>query len=138
MPNGIDLIRADHQAVKELFAEFDSTHEANTIGLIIAALKSHDEAEQAALYPFAGLVLGDKRLIERAEKAHSAVKKQFDLIATLEGAGLVQAVVQLRKLVTQHVADEEKNLLPALEDKATAEQLDELGARVLQAKQRGG
>ena len=60
------------------------------------------------------------------------------LAATLEGAGLVQAVGQLRKLVTQHVADEEKNLLPALEDAATTEQLEALGARVLQAKQRGG
>ena len=138
MPNGIDLILADHQLVNDLFDEFDSTKDGSTVGLIVAALTAHDAAEQAALYPFAGLVLGDKGLIDRAELAHSMVKKQFDVMSTMEGAALVQAVGQLRRLVTQHVADEEKNLLPALAQAATAEQLDALGARVLQAKQRGG
>ena len=45
----------------------------------------------------------------------------------------------LRALVEEHVADEEKNLLPALLQKPRpTQQLDELGARILQAKQRGG
>ena len=58
MPNGIDLILADHERVNELFAEFDSKQDGSTIGLVIAALKAHDEAEQAALYPMAGTLLG--------------------------------------------------------------------------------
>jgi hypothetical protein len=41
-------------------------------------------------------------------------------------------------LVQRHVDDEEKNLLPALSDQSTDQQLDGLGARILQAKQRGG
>jgi len=138
MPNGIDLILADHQTVNGLFAEFDTKRDAGTIGLAIAALKAHDEAEQAALYPLAGKLLGDLELIQRSEEAHSMVKKQFDLIAMLEGPPLIAAFEELQRLVTAHVEDEEKNLLPALAEAATPQQLDALGARFLQAKQRGG
>ena len=138
MPNGIDLILADHQLVNDLFGEFDTKQDGATVGTIIAALKAHDEAEQAALYPFAATVLSDVALIERSSVAHSMVKKQFDIIAALEGAPLVAAVGVLQQLVTEHVDDEEKNLLPALAEAATPQQLEALGARILQAKQRGG
>jgi hypothetical protein len=138
MPNGIDLILADHQMVDELFAQFDAKQDGATIGLVIAALKAHDEAEQAALYPMAGEVLNDLDLIQRSEASHSMVKKQFDLIATLEGPPLTAAFNALREMVQSHVADEQENLLPALAEAATPQQLDALGARILQAKQRGG
>jgi hypothetical protein len=38
----------------------------------------------------------------------------------------------------EHVADEEQNILPALAEHATPQQLEGLGARIMQAKQRGG
>jgi hypothetical protein len=44
----------------------------------------------------------------------------------------------LRQLVADHVQDEEQNLLPALAEAASDAELDTLGARILQAKQRGG
>jgi hemerythrin superfamily protein len=138
MPSGIDLILADHRKVEALFDEFDQTGDAGVIGLVIDALKAHDDAEQSALYPFAGNVLGDAKLIQRSAAAHSYVKKQIDLITSREGAPLVEAFLGLRQLVTEHVADEEKNLLPALAEQATSQQLDALGARIQQAKQRGG
>ena len=138
MPNGIDLIVADHQRVSELFALFDSTGNATIIGEIVDVLKAHDDAEHAALYPFAGSLLDDDNMVERSAAAHSAVKKQIDALTVLEGAPLVAAVSGLRKIVDKHVADEEKNLFPRLSAAATAQQLDALGARIMQAKQRGG
>jgi hemerythrin superfamily protein len=138
MPNGIDLILADHEMLNELFAEFDAKQDGATIGLVIAALKAHDEAEQAALYPVAGAMLKDLGVIQRSEAAHSAVKKQFDRIASLEGEPLIVAFKELQEMVRAHVADEEKNLLPRLAEAATPQQLEALGARILQAKQRGG
>ena len=138
MPSGIDLILADHEMVNELFAEFETKQDGATVGLIIAALKAHDEAEQAALYPFASSVLADVALLQRSAVAHSMVKKQFDAMAALEGAPLIAACSVLRELVTEHVDDEESKLLPALAEVATPQQLEALGARILQAKQRGG
>ncbi|MEY2449298.1 MAG: hypothetical protein QOH79_2774 [Acidimicrobiaceae bacterium] len=138
MPNGIDLLLADHRHVDALFGQFEKTGDGAIIGQVIGALNAHDDAEHAALYPFAGDLLGDAKSIERWANAHSAVKKQIDLITAQEGAPLAEAFNALRKLVQTHVADEEKNLLPALEKQATPQQLDALGARLLQAKQRGG
>lgn len=138
MPNGIDLILADHRRVEALFTSFAETGDGTIIGQVVDALSGHDDAEHAALYPLAGHVLGDAKLIERWAQAHSAVKKQIDHLKAQEGAPLVEAFETLRLLVQQHVEDEEKNLLPALGEKATPQQLDGLGARILQAKQRGG
>ena len=138
MPNGIDLILADHRRVEALFASFAESGDGTIIGQVIDALSAHDDAEHAALYPLAGHVLGGAAAIEQWAQAHSAVKKQIDYLKALEGPPLVAAFETLRLLVQEHVADEEKNLLPALGEKATPQQLDGLGARILQAKQRGG
>ncbi len=138
MPNGIDLILADHRSVEELFARFDESADATVIGQVVCELEAHDDAEQAALYPMVGVILGDADMITRSAAAHSAVKKQIDTLTTLEGAPLVEAFKSLRNIVQKHVADEEKNILPALGEAATPQQLEKLGARILQAKQRVG
>lgn len=138
MPNGIDLILADHETVNRLFAEFDAGGDGAVIGQVIDALKAHDAAEHAALYPMATMLLGDQALLARSEIAHSKVKKQIELIGSLEGAPLAAAFAELQTLVTEHVADEQSNLLPKFAEVATPQQIDELGARILQAKQRGG
>jgi hemerythrin superfamily protein len=138
MTTGIDLILMDHERVNELFASFDETGDATYVGQILDSLVAHDDAEQAALYPLAGHVLGDVSMIARAAAAHSLVKQQMDLIRSLEGPPLTAAVKQLQQLVSAHVKDEETKLLPALAEKATAAQLDGLAARMEQAKQRVG
>lgn len=138
MPNGIDLILADHRTVDALFADFAKTGDAGLIGQVVDALHAHDDAEQAALYPFALEALGDERLLVRSKAAHTAVKRQIDELTALEGAPLTDAVARLQRLVTDHATDEEKSLLPALAEACTPADLDRLGARILQAKQRGG
>jgi hypothetical protein len=96
VPDGIDLILADHQVVATAFDEFEATLDPTVVGRII------------------------------------------DQLMAQEGTPLVEAVATLRALVEAHVADEEQRLLPALRSAATDRQLDELGGRILQAKQRVG
>jgi hemerythrin superfamily protein len=138
MSNGIDLIIMDHERVKDLFASFEVTGDGGYVGQILDALVAHDDAEQAALYPLAGHLLGDVSLITRMAAAHSLIKQQMDLVRSLEGPPLIEAVKQLKKLVTAHANEEETKLLPAVADKATAAQLDGLAARIEQVKQRVG
>ncbi len=138
MPNGIDLILADHQRVNDLFTRFAETSDGTIIGQVIDALHAHDDAEQAALYPLTAALLDDPALVQRLATAHSAVKKQIDLISSLEGPPLVDAFNVLQAIVADHVRDEETKLLPALNERATPSQLEGLGARILQAKQRVG
>lgn len=138
MPNGIEVILADHRRVAELFAAFDATPDGAIIGRIIAELEAHDSAEHAALYPLLSRLTGDAAALERAAAAHAAVKAQIDALAAQEGGPLIDAVAALRTLVERHVADEERALLPALVAAASSAQLDELGARLFQVKQRVG
>ncbi len=138
MPNGIDLILADHRSVESLFEAFDRTADATLVGQILDALTAHDEAEHAALYPMAAELLGKPALLRSMAAAHSAVKQQIDHLRTQEGPFLIVEVGELRDLVTQHVADEERDLLPALQDAATPDQLEVLAARILATKQRVG
>lgn len=138
MPNGIDLILADHRNVDALFAEFEKSGNGAIVGQVVDMLKAHDEAERAALYPIAADVLGDADTVGSLLAAHHAVRAEIAAVSSSEGSALVAAFARLRELVTEHVADEERGLLAALQDRATPQQLDELGARLLQAKQRGG
>ena len=138
MTNGIDLIILDHREVDDLFARFAQTGDGTLIGVVIDKLTAHDDAENAALYPLLGAVLGDEAMVTRASAAHSEVKKQIDTIKSLEGQPLTDAFDVLRTLVQEHVAEEENEMLPALAEQATAEQLEGLAARILQVQQRVG
>ncbi len=138
MTTGIDLVLADHRQVEELFRQFESTRDPSLVGRIVAMLTDHDQAEHAALYPLARVVLADEALLERSMIAHSAVTTAIDQLRQLEGQPLLDAVEALQALVAAHVADEETALLPALVERATAAQLEGLGARIEQAKQRVG
>jgi hemerythrin superfamily protein len=138
MPNGIDLILADHRAVEALFATFDATTDPTVVGQILDALTAHDDVEHSALYPLAGEVLGNASVVTALAAAHIAVKQQMEHLRQLEGAPLTAAVRGLRDMVARHVADEERKLLPLLADKATPLQLETLGSRILLGKQRVG
>ena len=138
MPNGIDLILADHAVVNELFDRFSSTGDGSIVGQVLDQLRAHDDAERAALYPLVGLVLGDPDMVNESTDAHQAVRMQMDLVSAQEGVPLVEAFGVLRALVDEHVEKEERDILPALVAQATPDQLEALGTRLLQAKQRGG
>src|SRR3954454_5300061 len=99
MPNGIDLLTADHEVVDELFATFQRSADPTVVGQILDALTAHDDAEHAALYPLAGKVLGRRANVEAMSAAHSVVKKQMEHLRALEGPGLIDAVEELRALV---------------------------------------
>jgi hemerythrin superfamily protein len=136
--NGIDLVLADHRRVDALFDRFADTTDATVVGEIVDALTAHDQAEQAALYPLLGSVLGDEQLVERASQAHSLVKQCIERLMGLEGPALVDAVRTLQQAVADHVQDEETNLLPALAEAAEPGHLDGLAVRFELAKQRVG
>lgn len=83
-------------------------------------------------------LLGDVQMVAECAAAHSQVKAQIDVVMGLEGPPLIGAIEQLQAMVKAHVDEKERVLFPELARVATPDQLDELGARILQAKQRVG
>ena len=137
--DAIALLKADHEAVSQLFDEYEKTRSvANKKALvseICTALSVHAQIEEEIFYPAVKSALKDKLLVPEATVEHDGVK---GLIAQLEGAEpdgeMYDAKVKvLSEYVKHHVKEEQNEMFP----KAKASSLDmvELGTRLAARKE---
>jgi hemerythrin-like domain-containing protein len=136
--DAIALLKADHEAVSQLFAEFEKTRSVPDKKALVAeictALNLHAQIEEEIFYPAVKAALKDKMLVPEATVEHGGVR---DLIAQLEGVEpdgeMYDAKVKvLSEYVKHHVKEEQNEMLA----KAKASSLDmvELGARMARRK----
>lgn len=136
--DAIALLKADHEAVSQLFAEYGKTrsmpNKKALVAEICAALAVHARIEEEIFYPAVKAALKDKLLVPEATVEHAGVK---DLLAQLEGVEpdgeTYDAKVKvLSEYVKHHVREEQNEMFP----KAKASSLDmvELGARMAARK----
>jgi len=136
--DAIALLKADHEAVSELFAEYEKTRTSAKKKALVAeictALSVHAQIEEEIFYPAFKAALKDKLLVPEATVEHTGVK---DLIAQLEGVEpdgeMYDAKVKvLSEYVKHHVKEEQTEMFT----KAKASSLDmlELGARMAARK----
>lgn len=136
--DAIALLRADHQAVSSLFADYEKTRsdarKKALVSEICTALSVHAQIEEEIFYPAVKAVLKDKMLVPEATIEHGGIK---DLIAQLEGlepdGEMYDAKVKvLSEYVEHHVKEEQTEMFP----KANASSMDlvELGARMAARK----
>ena len=136
--DAIALLKADHEAVSQLFAEYEKTRSVPNKKALVAeictALSVHAQIEEEIFYPAVKAALKDKLLVPEATDEHAGVK---DLIAQLEGVEpdgeMYDAKVKvLSEYVKHHVKEEQNEMFP----KAKASSLDmaELGARMAARK----
>lgn len=136
--DAVALLKADHEAVSELFAEFEKTRASAKKKALVAeictALSVHAQIEEEIFYPAFKAALKDRLLVPEATVEHTGVK---DLIAQLEGVepdGEMYdvKVTVLSEYVKHHVKEEQTEMFV----KAKASSLDmlELGARMAARK----
>ena len=132
--DAIALLKADHEAVSQLFAEYEKIRSVSNKKALVAeictALSVHAQIEEEIFYPAVKAALKDKLLVPEATVEHAGVK---DLIAQLEGVEpdgeMYDAKVKvLSEYVKHHVKEEQAEMFP----KAKASSLDmiDLGARM--------
>lgn len=132
--DAIALLKADHESVSHLFAEYEKTRSAPKKKALVAeictALSVHAQIEEEIFYPAVKAALKDKLLMPEATVEHTGVK---DLIAQLEGVDpdgeMYDAKVKvLSEYVKHHIKEEQNEMFP----KAKTSSLDlvELGARM--------
>lgn len=134
-PNdAIALLKADHEAVSQLFAEYEKTRSVASRKALVAeictALRVHVQIEEEIFYPAVQPVLKDKMLVAEALVEHAGVK---ELIVQLEGAEpdgeMYDAKVKvLSEYVKHHVKEEHEEMFPKA--KASSVDMAELGARM--------
>lgn len=123
-PSIIDLLKADHREVEQLFAQFEhSDGEAKRLSFLASqigqALTIHAEIEETLLYP-AMLRLMDEEGIDLTCEATVEHGTLRGLIAGMNGKDASQPMVKayvkvLKEYVEHHVREEEKELFPRVE-----------------------
>ena len=136
--DAIAMLKADHVAVSNMFAEYEKSRSVakkrDLVAEICTALSVHAQIEEEIFYPAVKAKLKDKLLVPEATVEHASLK---DLIAQIEGVEpdgeMFDAKVKvLSEYVKHHVKEEQNEMFP----KAKASTLDmvELGARMSERK----
>jgi hemerythrin-like domain-containing protein len=123
-----DIIRRDHEAIKELFAEFNNTPEdgrEDMIDTIFEALDTHEKMEEEHLYHPLKKIPGEVSLDELEHEQHM-LKAEVLAARALPGdkAGRIEALMDT---VLKHADKEETELLPQAEQVFSVEKLEEMG-----------
>ena len=136
--DAIALLKADHEEVSGLFAEYERTRSVNNKKALVAeictALAVHMQIEEEIFYPAVKAELKDHLMVPEATVEQAGAKA---LMAQIEGitpdGEMYDAKVKvLSEYIKHHVKEEHTEMFP----KAKASALDtmELGARMAARK----
>lgn len=123
--DALALLKADHRAVEDLFAEFESARKPERkeaiAQKICAELTLHAELEESVFYPAVREELTeDEDLLNEAEVEHASLKWLIEQLETEDsGSELYDAKVKvLKEYVQHHVKEEEKQMFPKIRKSA--------------------
>ena len=122
--DAVDLLDADHKAVKAMFTEYDSLTDSNTKKAmarkqelsqqICEALTVHAKIEEEIFYPAMRAKTKDQDMMDEADVEHAGAK---DLIAQIEGHDCTEdhfdaKVKVLGEYIDHHVKEERTTMFP--------------------------
>ena len=118
--DAVDLLEADHQAVKKMFIDYGAlcddaaptTVKRALAQRICQALTVHAQIEEEIFYPKVREVLGDDVLMDEAIDEHAAAKELMAGIQTMKATadGYDSAVKKLGALIDGHVLREREQI----------------------------
>ena len=134
-----DILRADHNEVRGLFAEYERVaHDAHARAAVAQSLcmqlELHDTIEREVFYP--ALRECDSEFVDEALSAHDEIAVAAERVRM--GADARQpidtAVAELKALVDSHVREEEQRFFRCAEENA-AGKLRDLGRALVKRKE---
>lgn len=134
----ISLLKADHEKVSILFADFEkadtNAEKKKLVGEICVELQMHTQLEEEIFYPAFKAANNDKLLVPEATVEHETI---IDLIQQLEGAepngeSYDAKVKVLSEYVKHHVKEEHSEMF--ISEKTDALDLSELGTLMIERK----
>lgn len=143
--DAIVLLKADHKEIRRLFREFQAAGDraikkkAKIVGQIIEALTVHTYIENEVMYPEVRTLLPDLEddILESYEEHHVADVLCMELSAMPADAERFDAkTTVLIESVTHHIEEEEQDWFPKVRAGLGRKQLQELGARLEQARKK--
>ena len=135
------ILEQDHRKVEQLFEQIEKQQgsiRAKLVDQLAADLRMHMRIEETIVYPFVVKQLnGDgKEMVEEAKTEHEGARKVLAEVERLSPnePGFDGAFEMLLAGISHHVEEEETEVFPKLRKKASAEQLNEVGEQVKEAK----
>ena len=133
-PNALDLLKADHRKVEELFAKVRDNENGNnedTFKRIKEELDVHAHIEETIFYPYL-LEKGDQdlqRIVREGIEEHRQVKAWLAEIDGMSGSSedFKARIKVLMEDVDHHVEEEENEMFPLVEDQVEPPTLEKLG-----------
>jgi len=143
MANAIELIKADHKKVEQLYQSYQTgngqtSHRQTTAREICQELALHAQIEEEIFYPAIERQLGTEgaTLITEARNEHTEMKRAMSKLQESEFAGpeCTRLLQEMMRGVHHHVQEEESELLPTAQQQLGGE-LERLGNQMQQRKQ---
>ncbi len=137
-----DLLKNDHQAVKAIFAQMESSEDSATRTRLVAKLKqellAHSEAEDIVFYQPLKAAEQAHDIVLEAEEEHRVVARLLGELERLspENERWKARMTVLKELVEHHVEEEEGEMFKKAKKVFEREQEQELGANFLAEKKR--
>jgi hemerythrin superfamily protein len=140
----IALLKADHRKVEALFEKLEDTTEravktrTELFDKLNQELSIHASIEEKVLYPADKEIKETRELGFEAVEEHHVVKILLEEIAALPPDSEVWTakLSVLKENVKHHVKEEETELFPKTKKALSREELEELGDRLFQEKEK--
>ncbi|ANN17038.1 hemerythrin [Amycolatopsis orientalis] len=138
----VSVITEDHRAFERIFKELESgkggdAHRKDLADHLIAELVRHSVAEEQHMYPAARRHLPDgDEVADHEIEEHSQAEQIMKDLEGLEPKDnrFDELMGKLIEDVRHHIEEEEGELLPKLQGACSAEELRDLGEKILRAK----
>lgn len=118
--DAVDLLDADHKAVKKMFIDYSAMCEDDApvaerhvlARRICQALTVHAQIEEEIFYPQVRKAIGNDALMDEALEEHAEAKRTIARIQVMKAndAEIDDTVKQLGKLIDEHVLEERERI----------------------------
>ena len=139
--DAIAMLKEDHQRVKDLFAQYEGTSNAEAKGTlaeeVFVELETHAQLEETIFYPSVNEETEEgPELVKESLHEHAMVKQFIQELRQMgpQSAEFDAKFHELMHNVEHHVQEEEAEMFPLAEEEL-AEDLDEMSAEMQELKQ---
>ena len=142
--NPVEMLKADHQKVKQLFSQFESAGEEQKPDIfkqIMKELQVHTKIEEEIFYPAVKKL--ESEMAAEAEEEHNIVDWIMGQMKKLkpDDERYDAKFTTLKENVEHHIEEEEKEMFPKAQEKLGS-QMQSLGQQMMERKEalmkRGG
>jgi hypothetical protein len=139
MADALQLLRQDHNKVKDLFQRFEKSEDRSEKKKIadeaIMELEVHSQIEEEIFYPSLKKQLGDVDMLHEAEEEHHVADMLIEELKTmrLNDKSFDAKFMVLAENVKHHIGEEEGELFPKAAE-AGRQTLDRVGQMLMERK----